>query len=147
MSAPAVRVAFVCVQNAGRSQIATTFAEEERRQRGLEQTVDIVTGGTQPADHIHDVVVDVMAEAGFDLTDRAPRAITPDELADSDIVITMGCSVSDVCPASWTGENRDWDLADPEGKAPEDVRAIRDTVRQRVREFFDELEQEVIQHV
>jgi arsenate reductase len=64
-----VRVAFVCVQNAGRSQISTAFAERERERRGLEDRVEILTGGTRPADHVHDVVVRVMTEEGFDLDD------------------------------------------------------------------------------
>lgn len=140
MSSPPVRVAFVCVQNAGRSQMATAFAEQERRERGLEDDIEILTGGTQPADHVHDVVVDVMEEVGFTLGERTPRAITADQLEDTDIVVTMGCSASDVCPVTWSGENRDWALDDPDNKDLDEVREIRDEVRRRVREFFDEFE-------
>jgi len=147
MSPDALRVAFVCVQNAGRSQMATVFAEWERRERDLESEVEILTGGTRPADHVHDVVVEAMSDAGFDLTERTPRAISPEELAETDVVVTMGCSAADVCPATWSGENRDWDLADPEGKPLEAVRAIRDEVRRRVRAFFDEIEQGVPRRV
>lgn len=147
MSSPVVRIAFVCVQNAGRSQMATAFAERERRERALEDAVEILTGGTEPADHVHDVVVEVMEEVGFDLGERAPRAITADELEDTDIVVTMGCSASDVCPAAWSGESRDWALDDPDDKDLDEVRDIRDEVRRLVREFFDEIEQEVIHRV
>lgn len=147
MSSPSVRVAFICVQNAGRSQMATAFAEQERRERGLENEVEILTGGTQPAEHVHEIVVEVMNEAGFDLTDRTPRAVTPDELEQTDVVVTMGCSASTVCPATWSGENRDWSLDDPDGRNPDEVREIRDEVRRRVRELFDELEQEVTRRV
>lgn len=145
MSAPAVRLAFVCVQNAGRSQMATAFAEQEKRDRGLESDINVITGGTRPADHVHDIVVEVMNEEGIDLTEKEPRAITPEELQQTDIVITMGCSASDVCPATWSGDNRDWDLEDPDGKPPDEVRAIRDEIRRHVRELFDEIEQGVTQ--
>ena len=74
-----VRIAFMCVQNAGRSQMATAFAERERAERGLEGSVDILTGGTHPADHVHKEVVEVMGEEGIDLSDRAPQKITTEE--------------------------------------------------------------------
>jgi len=132
-------VAFVCVQNAGRSQMATAFAEREREERGLSDAVGIVTGGTDPADHVHDEVVEVMAERGFDLSERTPREVTHDELQDCDYVITMGCSAEDVCPATWAGENRDWGLDDPDGKELDAVRAIRDEIEERVADLFAEL--------
>ncbi|MDG5775327.1 low molecular weight phosphatase family protein [Haloarculaceae archaeon H-GB2-1] len=147
MSQDPLRAAFVCVQNAGRSQMATAFAEQERRERELEDEVELLTGGTQPAEHVHEIVVEVMNEAGFDLTEQTPRAITPDELDRTDIVVTMGCSASDVCPATWSGENRDWALDDPDGKTLDEAREIRDEVRRRVRDFFDEIEREVTRRV
>ncbi|ELZ12175.1 protein tyrosine phosphatase [Halovivax asiaticus JCM 14624] len=134
-----VTIAFVCVQNAGRSQLATAFAERERDRRGLD-AVKIVTGGTDPADAIHPVVADAMVEVGLDPVDREPRAITPDELATCDVVCTMGCSVDGICPATWRGDARDWNLADPHGADPETVSGIRDAVDSRVRALFDELE-------
>lgn len=132
------RVAFVCVQNAGRSQMATAFAERERDERRAKQ-IEIVTGGTDPADHVHGEVVEVMAELGFDLGDRTPREVTPEELQECDYVITMGCSAKDVCPATWSGENRDWGLDDPDGQDLATVRAIRDEIEARVSDLFDEL--------
>jgi len=135
----AVRVAFVCVQNAGRSQMAAAFAERERDRRGVEW-VEIVTGGTDPADRVHETVVETMREVGVDLADRPPREVTREELGACDYVVTMGCSASDVCPATWSGENRDWGLDDPDGRDPEAVRAIRDEVESRVSTLFDELE-------
>lgn len=134
-----MRVAFVCVQNAGRSQMATAFAERERAARDVEGDIDIVTGGTQPADHVHDEVVAVMLEEDIDLSDRTPREITPEELQAVDYVVTMGCSAGDVCPATWNGENRDWDLDDPDGEDLAAVRETRDTIRKRVSALFDEL--------
>lgn len=134
-----VTVAFVCVQNAGRSQMATAFAERERDRRGLEDRVRIITGGTDPANHVHGVVVETMAENGFDLEDRTPRKITHDETMDADVVITMGCSAENVCPMTWRGDARDWALDDPHGREIEAVRRIRDDIERRVSELFDEL--------
>lgn len=135
-----MKVAFVCVQNAGRSQMATAFAEQERERRGVEDSIEILTGGTDPADHVHDEVIELMREDDVDLSDRTPRDITPEELQSADVVITMGCSAQDVCPATWNGENRDWDLDDPHDKSIEAVREIRDEIRRRVSDLFDELE-------
>ncbi|WP_232686555.1 low molecular weight phosphatase family protein [Halobacterium zhouii] len=135
-------VAFVCVQNAGRSQMAHAFAERERAARGLEDSIDLVTGGTRPADHVHPEVVDAMSDAGVDVSERMPREVTFEEVRDADYVITMGCSAEDVCPAGWAGENRDWDLDDPDGRSPDEVARIRDDVEHQVSDLFDELEAE-----
>jgi protein-tyrosine-phosphatase len=138
-----IRVAFMCVQNAGRSQMSTAFAEAERERRGLEDDVEILTGGTHPADQVHDEVVEVMAEAGFDLSERVPRAITIEELNACDYVATMGCSALDVGEVEETVDVRDWALTDPDGKALEDVRDIRDEIERRVAALFDEIEADV----
>ena len=118
--------------------MAAAFAERERDRRGLADRIEIVTGGTRPADEVHGVVVEAMREVGVDLGDRSPREVTPDELRAMDLVVTMGCSASDVCPATWNGENRDWDLDDPHERSIEDVRRIRDEVEGRVIDLFDE---------
>jgi arsenate reductase len=130
-------VAFVCVQNAGRSQMAAAFAERLKVDRDLD--VNLVTGGTRPADHVHENVVESMREVGIDISDRVPREVTFEEIFESDYVITMGCSADDVCPAGWAGENRDWGLDDPHGRGPEETAEIRDEIRRRVEAFFDEL--------
>lgn len=142
-----VRVAFMCVQNAGRSQMATAFAESEREQRGLGDVVEILTGGTFPADHVHDVVVEVMQEEGFDLSDRGPREISTAELESCDVVATMGCSTLDLDADASQVDVRDWDLDDPAGQHLDQVRAIRDEVKERVRQLFDEIEQDVSRRV
>ncbi|WP_256297820.1 low molecular weight phosphatase family protein [Haloarchaeobius salinus] len=126
---------FVCVQNAGRSQMATAFAERERDRRGLDW--EIVTGGTLPADHVHDEVVDAMADVGIDLSDRTPREVDDDELESCDVVATMGCSTLSL---DTTVDVRDWDLTDPDGRSPDEVADIRDEVERRVVALFDELE-------
>lgn len=124
-------VAFVCVQNAGRSQMATVFAEPEQQRRNLD---------------VHPEVANVMTEHEIDMSDRTPREIKPDELESADIVITLGCSAGDVRPANFTGNNRDWDLADPDGEDVDAVRAIRDRINQRVSTLFDELEDQIDGH-
>jgi protein-tyrosine-phosphatase len=120
--------------------MATAFAERERVARGLDAEVGIVTGGTDPAEHVHEVVVEAMSERDIDVSDRDPRGVTPAELSSCEYVITMGCSASDVCPAGWGGENRDWGLDDPGGQSIEAVREIRDDIEGRVTDLFDELE-------
>jgi arsenate reductase len=134
-----MNVAFVCVQNAGRSQMARAFAERQRTARDLEADVGVLMGGTRPAEHVHEVVVEAMAEVGIDISDRTPREITVEELRDTEYVITMGCSAEDVCPATWTGDDRDWDLPDPHGKPIDEVRDIRDEIDRRVDALFEEL--------
>ena len=131
-------VAFVCVRNAGRSQMATAFAEREVAERGLD--VEIRTGGTDPADDVHTVVQEVMAEAGIDLSRRQPRDFAREDAADCDYVITMGCSADGVCPVGWTGDARDWDLADPGEADRATVRRIRDEIAERVAALFDEIQ-------
>jgi protein-tyrosine-phosphatase len=118
--------------------MAAAFAEREREERGADW-LEIVTGGTDPADHVHEEVVEVMREKGFDLSGRTPRELTPEELRDCDYVITMGCSAEDACPATWNGENCDWGLDDPDGQELDVVRAIRDDIEARVAELFEEL--------
>ncbi|MFD1567128.1 low molecular weight phosphatase family protein [Halolamina litorea] len=130
----------MCVQNAGRSQMATAFAERERERRGLEGEVEILTGGTLPADHVHEEVIEAMAELDIDLSDRTPREITIGELQSCDYVATMGCSTLDVGEVGESVEVRDWALDDPDGADPERVREIRETVQARVVALFDEIE-------
>ncbi|MFW6382675.1 MAG: low molecular weight phosphatase family protein [Haloferacaceae archaeon] len=132
------RIAFMCVRNAGRSQMSTAFAERERRRRGLDW--EILTGGTDPADAVHGVVIEAMNEAGIDLSGRTPRAITEAELRSCDVVATMGCSTLDVGVVGDDVDVRDWALDDPGEADLEDVRAIRDEIEKRVIALFDELE-------
>ena len=133
------RVAFMCVQNAGRSQISTAFAEQERERRGLEDEVEIMTGGTHPADHVNEIVVEAMDKEGFDLAGRTPQDITTDELESCDYVATMGCSTLEL-DTSADVDVRDWALADPDGQDIDRVREIRDEIEEQVKGLFDEIE-------
>lgn len=142
MSDEQIRVAFMCVQNAGRSQMATAFAERERDRRGLRDSVEILTGGTHPADQVHDEVIDVMQEDGFDLSTRVPREITTTELESCDFIATMGCSTLDLDTDAGV-DVRDWALTDPDGKSLDRVREIRNEVENLVQSLFDDIENQL----
>ena len=137
MESDAPRVAFVCVQNAGRSQMSAAFARREADRRGLD--VEVLTGGTDPADAVHPEVVEVMDELDVDLSGREPREIPTDVLESCRLVATMGCSTLDL---DADVDVRDWALPDPDGEDLDRVREIRDEVERRVRNIFDELERE-----
>ena len=129
-----VRIAFVCIENAGRSQMAAAFARAH-----VPDGVEIVSGGTTPAGAVHPEVVEAMRERGIDLSDERPTKVGPEDLADCDFVITMGCSKDDVCPARFRGDARDWALPDPKGRPLEDVRRIRDEIEERVLRLLQEV--------
>ena len=135
MSDEAVTLGFVCVQNAGRSQMATAFAERERSRRGLEDTVHILTGGTHPAEEVHPEVIEAMAEIDIDLSDRVPQEVSTTDLNSATVVATMGCSTLEL---DANVKVRDWALDDPHGQSLEEVRRIRDEIQQRVSALFDE---------
>jgi arsenate reductase len=131
-----MKFGFVCVQNAGRSQMSTAFAERERQRRGLGDSIKILTGGTHPADHVHEEVVTVMGELDIDLSDRTPQEVSTRELESCDVVATMGCSTLELDAEAV--DVRDWGLDDPDGQDMEQVREIRDEIAQRVSDLFDE---------
>ncbi|WP_275039814.1 arsenate-mycothiol transferase ArsC [Halogeometricum pallidum] len=130
-----MKFGFVCVQNAGRSQMSAAFAERERTERGLEDEVEILTGGTHPAEEVHPEVVEAMGEVDIDISDREPREVSTEELNECDVVATMGCSTLEL---DADVEVRDWALDDPHGQSVEKVREIRDEIKQRVSALFDE---------
>jgi arsenate reductase (thioredoxin) len=115
-------VLFVCVQNAGRSQMAQALYE---RLGG-----DARSAGTQPAERVHPEVVEAMQELGIDVEGRVPRALSRDDVEWADVVVTMGCG--DSCPYIPGKTYVDWELDDPAGKGLDEVRAIRDEIERRV---------------
>ncbi len=129
-----VTIAFVCVENAGRSQMAAAFAR-----RANVEGVRILCGGTRPAERVHPVVVAAMREVGIDLSRETPRAVTREEVLGSDLVVTMGCAAGDVCPATFRGDAVDWALPDPAGQPLEEVRRIRDAIEARVTALLQEV--------
>jgi arsenate reductase len=125
-------VLFVCVHNAGRSQMAAGWLRELAG-----DAVVIRSAGSEPAEHINPVAVEVMREVGIDLTAEAPKVLTYDAVEASDVVITMGCG--DSCPIFPGKRYEDWELTDPAGQPIEVVRLVRDEIRQRVGRLVTEL--------
>ena len=125
-------VLFVCVHNAGRSQMAAALLTHLSAGR-----IEVRSAGTAPADAINPVAVAAMAELGIDITAEAPKVLTADTVQTSDVVITMGCG--DTCPYFPGVSYRDWKLDDPAGQPIEAVRPIRDAIADRVRDLVDEL--------
>ena len=141
VSSDTIRIDFVCVHNAGRSQMAAAFAECERSERDLEDIVEIHSGGTDPGDAVHEEVVEVMAEVGIDISDRSPKYVAGlQELKEAHYLITMGCSVTKFNPARYGVESRSWDLTDPDGEDIGTVREVRDEIETRIASLFDEIE-------
>ncbi len=125
-------VLFVCVHNAGRSQMAAGLLD--LRAKG---TVDVLSAGSAPADSINPAVVEAMAEIGVDLAREFPKPLTDDVVRGADIVVTMGCG--DACPIYPGKRYVDWELTDPAGKSLYEVRAIRDQIDSRVQALLAEL--------
>jgi arsenate reductase (thioredoxin) len=126
------RVLFVCVHNAGRSQMAAGFL-----QRLARDGVEVFSAGSEPADRINPVAVAAMAEKGIDISANQPRLLENSVVAQADLVITMGCG--DACPFYPGKRYEDWELDDPAGKPLEQVRPIRDQIERRVRGLISEL--------
>jgi arsenate reductase (thioredoxin) len=120
-----MNVLFVCVQNAGRSQIAEAlYAQAGGNAR---------SAGTAPAERVHPEVVEVMQEVGVDLADRVPHGLDDSDVEWADVVVTMGCG--DACPVLPGKRYLDWELPDPSGRPLEDVRALREEIGRRVNEL------------
>lgn len=127
------RVLFVCLHNAGRSQMSQALFEQVAGGRH-----QAASAGTTPADRVHPEVVEVMRELDVDLSDRKPRRLTTELAEWADVVVTMGCG--DQCPYVPGRRYLDWELRDPKGLHLDDVRQIRDDIQRRVRELAAELD-------
>lgn len=125
-------VLFVCVHNAGRSQMAAGWL---RHLAG--DAVQIRSAGSEPADRVNPVAVQVMAEVGIDIAGGQPTRLTDDAVVRADVVVTMGCG--DTCPVFPGKRYEDWDLTDPAGQPVETVRAVRDEIRAHVERLVAEL--------
>jgi arsenate reductase len=126
-------VLFVCLQNAGRSQISQALFE---RAAGARHTA--LSAGTTPAERVHPEVIEVMRELGIDLSEREPRLLTRELAEQADVVVTMGCG--DSCPYIPGKRYIDWELPDPSGRPIAEVRATRDQIARRVETLCEELE-------
>ena len=125
-------VLFVCVHNAGRSQIAAGYLRDLAGDR-----VDVLSAGSEPKDQINPVAIEAMAEEGIDIAGNTPKILTIDAVKESDVVITMGCG--DACPIFPGKRYEDWELEDPAGKDLETVRGIRNEIEARVDALLAEL--------
>ena len=125
-------VLFVCVHNAGRSQMAAALLELHAAGR-----VRVLSAGSEPADAVHPGVLEAMAERGIDLYDAVPKRLDDEAVREADVVVTMGCG--DACPVYPGKRYEDWELPDPGGKSVEEVRLIRDEIDGRVRGLLSTL--------
>jgi protein-tyrosine-phosphatase len=125
-------ILFVCVHNAGRSQMAAGFARTLGGDR-----VEVLSAGSAPKDSINPIAVEAMAELGIDIADQQPKILTPESVQASDVVITMGCG--DACPYYPGKRYEDWKLDDPAGQGIEPVRVIRDEIKGRIEALLTEL--------
>lgn len=125
-------VLFVCVHNAGRSQMAAAFLAELSH-----GAIEVRSAGSAPADEVNRAAVEAMAEDGIDMAGQVPKLLTTESVQLSDVVITMGCG--DACPVYPGKRYEDWALADPAGKGVESVRPIRDEIRGRIENLISEL--------
>ncbi len=125
-------VLFVCVHNAGRSQMAAGWLTSLGSGR-----IDVRSAGSEPADQINPVAVEAMREVGIDITAEVPSKLSVDAVRESDVVITMGCG--DTCPIFPGKRYEDWELEDPAGKGLEVVRRVRDEIRDRIAVLIEQL--------
>ena len=125
-------VLFVCVHNAGRSQMAAGYMQALAGDR-----VDVLSAGSEPKDQINPIAIQAMAEEGIDIAGNQPKVLTTEAVRDSDVVITMGCG--DACPIFPGKRYEDWELTDPAGKGLDEVRPIRDDIKSRVTTLLREL--------
>jgi protein-tyrosine-phosphatase len=132
MSSPKPTVLFVCVHNAGRSQMAAGFMNSLGAGR-----VEVLSAGSAPKDSINPIAVEAMQEVGIDISNNVPKVLTPEAVQESDAVITMGCG--DACPFYPGKRYEDWVLDDPAGQGIESVRVIRDDIKKRVEQLLSEL--------
>jgi arsenate reductase (thioredoxin) len=128
------KVLFICVHNAGRSQIAEAFFNKLAGGK-----VVAISAGSKPADNVNPAAIQAMSEAGIDISQKIPRLLTPEMMDGIDRVITMGCGEDTACPASWV-KTEDWELEDPAGKSVSEVRKIRDEIERRVKLLLKELD-------
>ena len=128
------KILFVCVENAGRSQMAEAFANHLGK-----ANIVAFSAGNQPAAQINPVVVQVMMEKGIDISMRKPKMLTFQMAQEADLIVTMGCNDQGICPGPFFKPTIDWKLEDPKGKPIETVREIRDEIERRVENLIDKI--------
>jgi len=128
------KILFVCVENAGRSQIAEGFFRE------YTQKFEVVSAGTEPESKLNPVVVDAMKEVGIDITNQKPKLFSNEMIGNSIKTVNMGCMDRESCPSLFVKDVLDWDIADPKGKTIEEVRKIRNQIKSNVLKLIKKLE-------
>jgi protein-tyrosine-phosphatase len=128
------KILFVCVENAGRSQIAEAFASKYGKDRLIPSSA-----GNKPTDKVNPIVVQVMKEKGIDISTNKPKLLTFQMAQESDLIVTMGCNDQGICPGPFFNPTIEWKLEDPKGKPIEKVREIRDQIERLVEELISEL--------
>jgi protein-tyrosine-phosphatase len=125
------KILFVCIENAGRSQMAKAFAEKYGADK-----IEASSAGNQPAKQINPVVVEAMKEKGIDLSKNKPKQLTTQMAMDADLIVTMGCNAVGICPGPFFKVSIDWKLDDPKDQPIEKVRLIRDEIERRVKQLL-----------
>jgi len=128
-------VLFVCVGNAGRSQMAEAIFNK-LKPSGFQA----ISAGTRPAREVNPLVIQVLSEIGIDASNNRPKPISSQMIADAEKIITMGCEAAEFCPARFLPKIEDWKIEDPMGKSLDGIRSIRDAIRERVERLLQELE-------
>ena len=124
------KVLFVCVENAGRSQMAEAFANKYAKDKFIASSA-----GNKPAERVNPVVVEVMKEKDIDISMNRPKLLTYQMTQEADLIVTMGCNDQGICPGPFFKPTIDWSLEDPKGKPIEKVREIRDDIERRVQKL------------
>jgi len=125
------KILFVCVENAGRSQMAEAFFKKH-----LPSGFQPISAGTKPAARVNPIVIQVMKEVGIDIENNSPQNISQQMIDEAEIAVNMGCMDKESCPALFLKDVENWQIQDPKGKSIEEVRKIRDQIEQKVKDFI-----------
>ena len=131
-------ILFVCVENAGRSQMAEAFFKKYAKNQ-----FHVISAGTSPSSHLNPVVVSVMNELGIDLKNQKPQLLSSSMIKNSNKTVNMGCVDKKSCPSLFVKDVDDWNVEDPKGKSIEDVRKIRDQIKNDVLNLLDSLQNDI----
>jgi protein-tyrosine-phosphatase len=127
------RILFVCIENAGRSQMAEAFAKKYGKDKFI-----VSSAGNKPADKVNPIVVEAMKEKNIDISMNKPKLLTYEMAQNADLIVTMGCNEQGICPGPFFKPTVEWKLEDPKGKTIEKVREIRDDIERRVQKLIAE---------
>lgn len=130
------KILFVCVENAGRSQMAEAFFRKY-----MPKGFEAISAGTKPSTHVNPIVLQAMKELGIDIENQTPKHISPQIIVESEKAINMGCMDKESCPALFMKDVLDWEIPDPKGKSIEEVRKIRDQIKTKVIILIKSLEE------